>query len=132
LEIVLKETVGGSLSGFDLTFHDPVFFAGDFSLKSVDLVIKVSFWCGLLLLLLLIIELNFPEMIKVVLNMFVSILTFFLIFKLFLFIFFSFGLLVSKLFLELLEFFLIELVIIAFEILVIFIELLSVETDVFL
>lgn len=43
LEVVLEETVGGSLSGFDLTFHDPVSFAGDFSLESVDLILKVGF-----------------------------------------------------------------------------------------
>lgn len=132
MEIILKKTVGWSLSGFDLTFHDPIFFSDNFSLKSVDLVIKVGFWCCLFLLLFLVIEFDLSEMIKVVFDMFIRILAFFLIFKFFPFIFFVFGLLISKLLFELFKFLLIELICITLEIFIIFIQLLSVKANVFL
>jgi hypothetical protein len=43
LEVVLEETVGGSLFGFDLAFHGPGFMADYFLLETLDLIVELGF-----------------------------------------------------------------------------------------
>lgn len=134
LEVVLEEGVGGSLSGFDLTFHGPVLLTDNFSFQSVDLIVQICFFLSFnLILYLLIVHLHLSKMIKIILNMLIWILALFLIFVFSPFVLsVLFELFITKLLLKLLELFLIELIGIGLEVLVVFVELLAIKADVIL
>ncbi len=129
LKIVFEKTVRWSLSGLDLTFHGPLFFPNSFSLKSIDLIVQLSFRNESLNFLLLILDFDLPEVIEVVFNVIIWI--FALLFSLYFFLLLSWLVFVTKLLLKFFELLFVELVSVILYVLVVFVNLLSVKTNVF-